>query len=510
MMLGLAAGALAVAGQEKTPVAAPAPPAVRVKLQDFVKDTAHMDNLVRAVEEMKKRSLKPTGSVEYRLSWEYWCAIHGFYGAKSKAGLLATKLAATPDDKKPFFEGIRDLEPPAEPAGLASEVWDQCTHSGPSGANLQFLTWHRVFLYYFERVLQDAAKDPTLRLPYWDYTDKDQGQLPAPFASPQLKDGRANPLYDARRSSQTVQLDPDGTDIDRVLEKTVFSEFSGEVELQPHGTVHCTVGPGCPYSVMGDVPISSNDPIFWFHHANIDRIFECWLQLGGKVPDDLLSQEYVFVDTKGARVTMKVGDLYKAGGPIDYTYDHVTNCGREALPQLTASSAAAAQAQPVAELAQVEGVAIADAATTATLPLPQTGTAAERLKKALAAKAGTASPVRVELLLKDITVKAPPGVLFKVFLATPGAAPRRRYVATLGFFGIGSHAMHGAGMPGRDIDVTRDLQALLGTSPDLSQIQVVFEATQGTAGSTLAAARPLFKKDAGLRIGSIRLQVKGE
>jgi len=26
-----------------------------------------------------------------------------------------------------------------------------------------------MYLWYFERVLQDAAGDPSLRLPYWDY-----------------------------------------------------------------------------------------------------------------------------------------------------------------------------------------------------------------------------------------------------------------------------------------------------------------------------------------------------
>lgn len=36
----------------------------------------------------------------------------------------------------------------------------------------QFLTWHRMYLYYFEQQMQDV--DPTVTLPYWDWTlDKD-------------------------------------------------------------------------------------------------------------------------------------------------------------------------------------------------------------------------------------------------------------------------------------------------------------------------------------------------
>jgi tyrosinase len=33
----------------------------------------------------------------------------------------------------------------------------------------EFLTWHRLYLYYFELQLQDV--DPTVTLPYWDWTD---------------------------------------------------------------------------------------------------------------------------------------------------------------------------------------------------------------------------------------------------------------------------------------------------------------------------------------------------
>jgi tyrosinase len=40
---------------------------------------------------------------------------------------------------------------------------NQCQHSWE-----QFLTWHRAYLYFFEQQLQDV--DPTVTLPYWDWT----------------------------------------------------------------------------------------------------------------------------------------------------------------------------------------------------------------------------------------------------------------------------------------------------------------------------------------------------
>src|SRR5437763_11052145 len=58
---------------------------------------------------------------------------------------------------------------PAETA-----TWCKCEHGTEP-----FLTWHRMYLWYFERVLQEAAGDPSLRLPYWDY--ETNGALPAAY-----------------------------------------------------------------------------------------------------------------------------------------------------------------------------------------------------------------------------------------------------------------------------------------------------------------------------------------
>ena len=41
---------------------------------------------------------------------------------------------------------------------------NQCQHGWE-----EFLTWHRLYLYYFELQLQD--NDPSVTLPYWDWTD---------------------------------------------------------------------------------------------------------------------------------------------------------------------------------------------------------------------------------------------------------------------------------------------------------------------------------------------------
>jgi hypothetical protein len=412
-----------------------------------------------------------------------------------QAGLLQAAINRAPAPKKPFFEGLRDLTYPPQPPNLAAQVWDQCKH-GTS----DFLTWHRIFLYNFEQVLQGAANDKSLRLPYWDYTDPAQVQLPAEFAQPTLSGGGANSLYDPRRRSQTVKLDPGDTDIDSLLQESDYGSFSSDLEDQPHGTTHCAVGPGCPYPLMGKVAVAGTDPIFWLHHANIDRIFECWQKSGGTVPSDLKDQPYPFIDATGALVTMKYSDL-----PLDYTYDHVNRCGRKPTARLLATPQALAP--QVTSLAKVQGFAISDASAAVSLPLPKSGPPADRFRNSLLAPAG---PTRTKLVLDDITAEGPPGVLFKVYLSTAGPHPRRQYVATLSFFGVEAHDGHaaGGGKRSRHIDVTEKLKALKGKAAEMPAVQVVFEAADGTASSTLQTARALFDSKSGLRVGSVELQVR--
>ncbi|KAF3940305.1 Tyrosinase [Dactylella cylindrospora] len=49
---------------------------------------------------------------------------------------------------------------------------------------------------------------------------------------------------------------------------------------QTHNTIHNYTG-GAGH--MGEVPVAAFDPIFWFHHANIDRWLAIWERLHGKM-----------------------------------------------------------------------------------------------------------------------------------------------------------------------------------------------------------------------------------
>jgi len=114
-------------------------------------------------------------------------------------------------------------------------TWNQCQHQG-----WFFLPWHRMYLYYFERIVRKAvlaAGGPAdFALPYWNYSK--------PFPANTLPTG-----------FRTGTL-PDGTAC-----------------ASPIGQ--------CQGALMIDLNCAALDPIFWLHHANIDRLWNDWLALGG-------------------------------------------------------------------------------------------------------------------------------------------------------------------------------------------------------------------------------------
>src|SRR5215469_7618686 len=61
---------------------------------------------------------------------------------------------------------------------------------------------------------------------------------------------------------------------------TTFEPFSSTLEDTPHGAVHCAMVTGsCPNGLMGSISVAALDPIFYAHHTNIDRLYECCLRV---------------------------------------------------------------------------------------------------------------------------------------------------------------------------------------------------------------------------------------
>ncbi|MEP7180067.1 MAG: tyrosinase family protein [Pseudonocardiales bacterium] len=122
-----------------------------------------------------------------------------------------------------------------------------------------FLAWHRQFLLLFERRLQHSI--PSASLPYWDWlTDRD---IPAALSDPALLAS-----WSVARD-WNPDLMPDQAEVDAATGKKSYTAFQRTLE-SVHGAVHNAVG-----GTMAG-PDSPADPLFFLHHANIDRIWARW------------------------------------------------------------------------------------------------------------------------------------------------------------------------------------------------------------------------------------------
>ena len=53
----------------------------------------------------------------------------------------------------------------------------------------------------------------------------------------------------------------------------------GDIESNPHNNVHVDIG-----GWMGSVPTAAQDPVFYVHHSNIDRLLEPLAGPGRRTP----------------------------------------------------------------------------------------------------------------------------------------------------------------------------------------------------------------------------------
>ena len=154
-----------------------------------------------------------------------------------------------------------------------------CQHGTPL-----FLPWHRAYLYFFERALQDLV--PGVTLPWWDWTIAHDVGVPASYADP-TANGAPNPL--ASSPIQPTGREPGGSDhtvrqpgapdapplpepaqVQAVLALGDFVDFQTQLE-DIHNGIHVWVG-----GTMSDISTAAYDPLFWAHHAMIDRIWRLW------------------------------------------------------------------------------------------------------------------------------------------------------------------------------------------------------------------------------------------
>lgn len=222
-----------------------------------------------------------------RTSWRYLAAMHQFDQDLWERLRIISQGAALP------------------PSSDTDRAWNQCQHS-----SFYFLPWHRGYLARFEQII--AATIVSLngpagwKLPYWNYLDASNPnarKVPEAFLLEFLPDGTTrNPLHDVPRFGQTVigpepRFGIDDIDLSAMTERsftgavsfggsnTAFSNpgigDSGQLEGNPHGSVHVLVGGARPVNpgngFLSAFETAGLDPLFWLHHCNIDRLWAAWM-----------------------------------------------------------------------------------------------------------------------------------------------------------------------------------------------------------------------------------------
>lgn len=445
--------------------------------------TQELASLRRAYKQMIDWNNAPRDSANFRRSLKYWANMHAYFG---------TGCASTSGINVPGMSGIT-AQNPANPNETAT--WCKCQHG-----TVQFLTWHRMYLYYFEQVLQAASGDPNLRLPFYDY--ETNGQLPqsyregTPATNPLRIDNRLTSL-----NAGTSSLSPAVTSTTAAMNNTAYNGFNSSLEGTPHGSVHCAIAvQSCPTGYMGAVPAAGNDPIFYSHHANIDRLYECWLAVSPntRLPSNQgqLGTSYTFVDGAGNLVTRTVASMLTTA-QLGYSYASGGGCpvGRQAVSAVAAAEPQVKKFQVVPNETKltrgVTAVPLRLAPETRSAIAPTAEDADKPIKRAL-------------VVIEGLAFDESPRVMYEVYLKRSDG--ERSFVGVISFFGFGEqHEGHDASADRRiELDATEALRALGGTT----DAELVFEPTTGVTDSTVEKAAVNISERANVRFRSVTIEVE--
>lgn len=364
--------------------------------------------------------------------------------------------------------------------------FNHCQHG-----NWYFLPWHRAYLDMYEKAVIAMTGYTRFAMPYWDWST--QRTYPPAFTAPLYK-GKPNPLFSpfadddmrqVRKPAPNLPTAETGLDKVRgVLNATILENFGGgrpfdesvtppraqnnlspawlgrrgaisELESGPHNYVHDEVN-----GYMG-FPAAARDPLFFLHHANVDRIWENWILQGHVNTTDPLWLDMVFPNhflrLDGQRYSVRV-DKLRRPADLGYKYDD------------SRVTARATRSQTQANADETRFKALFNPAATTVIPRARTGNIGAAkpsapLSTVLSVPSASASSgKRVFAVLRGTRV----GINLhsvRVFINLPTAGPRTpttdpHYVTSINFFGNKAHQSMGSHGHCYSVELTSALKKL--------------------------------------------------
>ncbi|KAK0619557.1 hypothetical protein B0T14DRAFT_391676, partial [Immersiella caudata] len=256
---------------------------------------------------------------------------------------------ATSTEKRSYIEAVLCLTTKPSRLGVSTHttlyddfgyVHAQLTMPAPVHGEPVFLPWHRYFVQVYEDALRSECGYTGAAM-YWDWaadwaapskaavwdtplgfggngSESADGNGPrklriayGPFRNlrPTYWYGAVDPHWlsrdwapgspaDGQPEMSGIGYSP--TVMDGVNSWTVYERFQPALESSPHGAVHGGIGSG-----RGDMGPSSspNDPIFFLHHAMVDKVWWQWQQR------DTANRTYAYKGVRNDGKNATLGDV---------------------------------------------------------------------------------------------------------------------------------------------------------------------------------------------------------
>jgi len=135
-------------------------------------------------------------------------------------------------------------------------------------SNPRFLPWHRIYLLRMEALLMSV--DPTVCIPYW--SSSEEQAFPAWLMGFTPTVNLMTGLHAVTRTIGIFAMLPNAAAVIAAMANGTFNSFAGALE-GIHNSGHVWVG-----GSMRGIPTAPCDPVFWMHHAEIDRLWWQWQQ----------------------------------------------------------------------------------------------------------------------------------------------------------------------------------------------------------------------------------------
>ncbi|KAJ3050265.1 hypothetical protein HK102_012325 [Quaeritorhiza haematococci] len=204
-----------------------------------------------------------------------------------------------------YLDAVNQLKKKPAKDGVSKNLYEEFVavhwnHKGESHGLPAFLPWHRVFLRRFEQALQEI--NPDITLPWWDTGLDSQEPHKSSILSSQYFGSNGDPfthcVVDGAFANWNRSLPQEGClqrhfdggsivrpfygpeALDQICRLDSYDAFRRGIEGPAHARVH--VG------INGDMAqmYSPNDPIFFLHHANIDRLWFLFQKQGERAARD--------------------------------------------------------------------------------------------------------------------------------------------------------------------------------------------------------------------------------